>query len=52
MKRYDIEVVHEPSGAYLNYSVETDEPDPDFYKSFINDISIVINDVEDLGDEE
>jgi len=52
MKRYDVEVIHEPSGAYLNYSVETDEPDPDFYKSFINDISIVINDVEDLGDEE
>lgn len=52
MKRYDIEVIHEPTGAYLNYSVETDEPDPDFYESFIRDISIVINDVEDLGDEE
>ncbi len=52
MKKYDIEIIHEPSGAYLNYSVETDEPDPDFYQSFIRDISVVINDIEDLEDEE
>ena len=48
LKRYDIEVIHEPSGAYLNYVVETDEEDPNFYDSFINDISIVIGDVEEI----
>lgn len=51
MKRYDIEIIHEPSGAYLNYSVETDEPDPDFYESFIRDISVVVVDSEDIEDE-
>ena len=51
MKKYDIEIIHEPSVAYLNYSVETDEPDPDFYQSFIRDISVIINDVEEIEDE-
>lgn len=48
MKRYDIEIIHEPSGAYLNYSIETDEPNPDFYQSFINDISLIVINEEDL----
>ena len=52
MKRYEIEVIHESSGSYLTYTVETDEPDPDFYKSFIDDISIVIVNEEDLTEEE
>lgn len=50
MKRYEVEVIHEPSGSCLTYTVETDEPDPDFYKSFINDISIVVTDVEDIDE--
>ena len=52
MKRYEIEVIHEPSGAYLNYVAFSEEPDPDFYQSFINDISIVIIDEEDVEDNE
>jgi len=54
MKRYDIEIIHEPSGAYLNYSFESDieESDMDILGEFIRDISVVITDVEDLGDEE
>lgn len=48
MKRYDIEVIHEPSGAYLNYSIETDESNPDFYNYFINDISLIVINEEDL----
>jgi hypothetical protein len=53
MKRYDVEVIHEPSGAYLNYSFETDldENELDIYKDFIRDISIVVNDVEEIEDE-
>jgi hypothetical protein len=51
MKRYSIEIIHEPSGAYLNYDVDTDELDPDFYQSFIRDISVIINDVEEIEDE-
>ncbi len=53
MKRYDVEIIHEPSGAYLNYSFETDldENELDIYKDFIRDISIVVNDVEEIEDE-
>jgi hypothetical protein len=50
MKRYEIEVIHEPSGAYLNYVVfsEEDQEDLDIYNDFINDISIVIIDEEEV----
>ena len=50
MKKYDIEVIHEPSGSYLNYSFESDlDPeDIDVYNEFIRDISIIINDVEEV----
>jgi hypothetical protein len=53
MKRYDIEIIHEPSGAYLNYSFSTDlnEDELDIYKDFIRDISVVVNDVEEIEDE-
>lgn len=53
MKRYDVEVIHEPSGAYLNYSFDTDldENELDIYKDFIRDISIIVNDVEEIEDE-
>lgn len=52
MKRYEIEVIHEPSGAHLNYVEITDEPEPDFYASFINDISIVILEEEEIDEEQ
>jgi len=50
MKKYDIEVIHEPSGSYLNYSFKSDlDPqDIDVYNEFIRDISIIINDVEEV----
>lgn len=50
MKKYDIEVIHEPSGSYLNYSFESDlEPqDIDVYNEFVRDISIIINNVEEV----
>lgn len=53
MKRYDVEVIHEPSGSYLNYSFNTDlnEDELDIYKDFIRDISIIVNDVEEIEDE-
>ena len=53
MYKYDIEVIHEPSGAYLNYSFDTDldENELDIYKDFIRDISIVVNNMEEIEDE-
>lgn len=54
MKRYDVEVIHEPSGAYLNYSFFTDEEESeiDILADFTREISIVVTDIEDVEDEE
>lgn len=53
MRRYDIEVIHEPSGAYLNYSFFTDEEESEMniLADFTREISIVINDVEEVEDD-
>lgn len=50
MKRYDIEIIHEPSGNYLNYSFESDleEDEINILDEFIRDISVVITDVEEI----
>jgi hypothetical protein len=48
MREYDIEIIHEPSGAYLNYTVQTDEEDPNFYDLFIRDISVIVIDERDI----
>lgn len=50
MKQYDIEVIHEPSGSHLSYSVITDEVDPDFLDSFMDEISIIVNQVGDIDE--
>lgn len=50
MKQYDIEVIHEPSGAYLTYTVFTEEEDVDHYKDFIRDISIVVTNEEEVDE--
>lgn len=50
--RYEIEIIHEPSGAYLNYEVISEEEDLDHYKDFIRDISVIVTDVEEFEEEE
>lgn len=47
MKRYNVEIIHEPTGSYLNYETYGDE-DTDLFKEFIRDISIVIVDEEEV----
>jgi hypothetical protein len=54
MKRYEVTIIHEPSGEYLMYSFDSDS-DPaevNIYDDFIRDISVVISDVEDLEEAE
>jgi hypothetical protein len=53
MKRYDIEVIHEPSGAYMNFSVlsDKDENEMDIFTEFIKDISIVVIDEEEVEED-
>ena len=50
MKRYDVEIIHEPSGAYLNYSFDSDDEleEVNVYDSFIRDISVIIVNEEEI----
>ena len=50
MKRYKVEVIYEPTGDFLNYSFTSaqEQKDLDIYNDFINNISIVVTDVEDI----
>lgn len=52
MKRYEVEVIYEPTGDYLNYSFTSrlEQKDLDIYDDFIRNISIVVTDVEDVDE--
>ena len=42
MAKWQIEVIHEPSGQYMNFVAETDTEDEDqVYKEILNNLSIV-----------
>jgi len=42
MPRWEIEVIHEPTGQFMNFIAETDtEDENEVYKEIINNISIV-----------
>lgn len=49
MPTYEIEIIHEPTGEYMNFTYETDEEDYD-ESAVISDLSIVF--VEVVPDEE
>ena len=42
MPRWEIEVIHEPTGQYMNFQADTDtEDENEVYKEILNNISIV-----------
>jgi hypothetical protein len=42
MPRWEIEVIHEPTGQFMNFIAETDtEDENEVYREIINNISIV-----------
>ena len=42
MPRWNIEVIHEPSGQYMNFVADTDTEDQDeVYKEILYDLSVV-----------
>ena len=42
MAKWNIEVIHEPSGQYMNFIAETDTEDSDqVYREILYDISII-----------
>lgn len=49
MKRYQVEVIHEASGAYMNFEVRA-ETTEDLYNEVIADMSIVIIEEEDIDE--
>lgn len=51
MAKWSIEVIHEPTGQYMNFEANTDTDDMDeVYKEILYDISIVA--LERLDEEE
>lgn len=42
MPKWNIEVIHEPSGQYMNFVADTDTEDQDeVYKEILYDLSVV-----------
>jgi hypothetical protein len=42
MPKWSIEVIHEPSGQYMNFEAETDTEDEfEVYKEVLYDISVI-----------
>jgi predicted transcriptional regulator YdeE len=42
MPRWSIEVIHEPTGQYMNFEADTDTDDiNEVYKEILNNLSIV-----------
>lgn len=41
MNTYEIEVIHEPSGAYMNFVVESEREEGDVWNEILSDLSIV-----------
>ena len=42
MPRWDIEVIHEPSGQYMNFQADTDtEDENEVYKEILYELSII-----------
>jgi hypothetical protein len=42
MPKWSIEVIHEPTGQYMNFTADTDTEDQDeVYKEILYDLSIV-----------
>ena len=41
MPQYNIEVIHEPSGAYMNFTVESDLQEDEVWNEVLSDLSVV-----------
>jgi hypothetical protein len=41
MKTYSIEVIHEPTGTYMNFDVDSDLSENEVWNEILHDLSIV-----------
>lgn len=52
MAKWEIEIIHEPSGQYMNFVAETDTEDEDqVYREILNNLSVIPLARLDLDDE-
>jgi hypothetical protein len=52
MAKWEIEVIHEPTGQYMNFIAETDTEDDDqVYREILNNLSVIALARLDLDDE-
>lgn len=54
MPKFEVEVIHEPSGVYMNFEVDYEEFDPEFpitednaWEHVMDELSIIVNQVEE-----
>ena len=41
MAEYNIEVIHEPTGTYMNFEVDSDLPEDEVWNEVLSDLSVV-----------
>lgn len=41
MKQYEVEVIHEPTGTYMNFTTESDLSKDEVWNEILHDLSIV-----------
>jgi len=41
MKTYNVDVIHEPTGTYMNFSVQSDLSEDQVWNEVLSDLSVV-----------
>jgi hypothetical protein len=41
MPTYNVDVIHEPTGTYMNFQYESDQEENEVWREILSDISIV-----------
>lgn len=42
MPTYNVDIIHEPTGNYMNFNVESDETEERVWNEILHDLSIVV----------
>jgi hypothetical protein len=46
MHRYNVEVIHEPTGEYISFEYESEETEQEVWNEILGDLSIVVHEVD------
>jgi hypothetical protein len=41
MPQYEVEIIHEPTGTYMNFNYESDTEEGDVWQEILADLSVV-----------